>query len=133
MTENNDFPYWDHIKKELNNPSIYNKAKNKFVKNNCIEYFDKNTWIVRPIKGYNSTTYVVDKIKDDFGQYSFKCSCQGFNKWSKPGTPTCSHIIAVKLYAGREQRNKKIERDAKLISNPNINAFNETPGVRFPW
>lgn len=120
-----DLPYWDHIKEELKNPSIYNKAV-KFVRAGCVKYDGLNTWLVGPLEGYNTRTYIITKIKNDVGEYEFKCSCQGFNK-----NALCSHSIAVKLHAGVEQRNKKILREAPVVELDG-SIYGATPGVVLP-
>lgn len=71
------------------NGNIKSKAR-KFVKNGCVEMVvPKFHWIVKPIKGYNSTTYDVTQIND----YA-SCNCQ----YNKLYCRICSHIVAVELF-----------------------------------
>ena len=62
----------------------------KFIKLNCVEKISSG-WIIKPIKGYNSTTYLVSE--------DLTCNCQGYQTKLKKGeTPNCSHILAVRYF-----------------------------------
>ena len=97
---------WNPWLKKLTN-SMVNKAF-KFIQHHCIEYHGNNTWNVKPIPTYNSSTYIVTNKKSNF-----ECNCQGFQTKLKKSDqePYCSHIIAIKIFEGNRQRQKKIERD----------------------
>jgi len=91
----------------------------KFDKLKLVEYYGENTWVVDPIPGYNKHHYTVKKVKRD-SVWDFVCNCQGFvmkmkrfNEGDLDVVPVCSHILAVKLHAGREAHNKKVERMIK--------------------
>lgn len=47
-----------------------------------------NQWLIAPIKGYNTSTYFVQKDKE------WSCNCQWWNK----NHAECSHIKAVKIF-----------------------------------
>lgn len=71
------------------------KSKMKrFIRENCIEYIGRNIWIVKPIKGYNKTTYTI--TFDEFKGWD--CNCQ----FKSLEGIECSHIGAVKLWLLRK-------------------------------
>ena len=71
---------------------VMNDKANKFLERGCIEQTGENTWICRPILGYNIHTYTIQKFPDD----TYRCTCQGFHK-----NKYCSHIEAVRNFIGR--------------------------------
>lgn len=106
----NDVCFYDVVFKKVVG-SMRSKAL-KFVKNKLIEYYGSNTWVVEPIKDYNKTPYTVENING-----TFVCNCQGYQmklKRLEAGDldvdPVCSHVLAVKLYAGQEAHNKALEK-----------------------
>jgi len=114
----NDVCFWDHWTKELKG-SIISKAK-KFYKLKLVSYVGDNTWIVEPIKDYNTRTYEVTNKKDDEDIRSFECNCQGFQSKLRKfklrqsdEEAYCSHTVAVKMFAGNEAHNKAVERKMK--------------------
>lgn len=64
----------------------------KLVEHKCIERLGEDTWIVKPIPGYNSTTYTITRGMT--GQLS--CNCQFF----ATKQTDCSHIGAMILAGG---------------------------------
>lgn len=77
---------------------------NKFLEHNCIEYAGNNTFICKPIPGYNKTTY--ELTKNDFG--GFDCNCQGFQKKLKQfGEGSCSHEGTLFEYFARKRKDEK--------------------------
>ncbi len=93
-------------------PSIWAKAR-AFVDLGLVEYMGHNQFVVHPKPGYNVTDYAV---RNEGG--FFTCTCQGFvtklRKFTKGeferDEVTCSHVRAVKIYAGNLMHEKKIER-----------------------
>ena len=93
--------YWSEHYKQLENVKEGNAIRTKaraFIspENNCIQWDkDQKCFICLPIKGYNKTTYRMNKLKNG----SFDCSCQFYNKvsqfWEQP---ICSHTLALYLY-----------------------------------
>jgi hypothetical protein len=93
---------------------MVSKAR-KFVKLKLVEYVGDSSWVVKPIPGYNATTYTVTNKKGDDGLRFFSCDCQGFqsklirfNNGELDQEPYCSHTIAVKMHAGTSQHLKLI-------------------------
>jgi len=91
--------YYSHHAKEVNN-SIKHKAQ-IFLDMDLVEYdFDVKCYIVKPIAGYNTRTYTIQKRKT-----GFECNCQGCQTKIKKGLydpekqslTACSHILAVYL------------------------------------
>jgi len=73
--------------------SLLTKAKD-FLIHKCIESISENLFRVKPIKGYNKTTYRITR-----GDGWWDCNCQGFNKEKKEtGQGFCSHCLAVKQH-----------------------------------
>jgi len=71
----------------------------KFLEYKCIEYVGKNQYICKPIPDYNSTTYALKKVGNDF-----ECSCQAFQKAKSASSYFfCSHIGALMEFFARGQ------------------------------
>ncbi|RLJ08637.1 MAG: hypothetical protein DRP12_00285 [Candidatus Aenigmatarchaeota archaeon] len=68
--------------------SVRNKVR-AFIENGCVVQVGPKSWIVRPIPGYNKTTY---EVTSD-GSF-FRCSCQ----YNRTKGLVCSHILAVTEY-----------------------------------
>jgi hypothetical protein len=68
----------------------YKHKVRKFLEFDCIKKVDYSQFDVRPIQGYNSTTYKVTN-----NACLWACNCQGYVKRK---TGTCSHIEAVKMW-----------------------------------
>jgi hypothetical protein len=91
--------YWSEHYKQLEGVKEGNAIRTKarsFLDHNCIQWDkDNKVFVCLPIKGYNKTTYRMEKLKDG----TFNCSCQFYNKVSKDwDQPICSHILALWLY-----------------------------------
>ena len=97
--------YWSTTYQKLmglGDRPIATKA-HRFLKEKCVKYNpDKKAFEVKPIKGYNKTTYTVKPTNDEIG---FKCNCQYHTKTKK----VCSHILAVRLSLKIKNWNKKNE------------------------
>lgn len=111
----NDICFWNHWAKELKG-SIVSKAK-RFYKCKLIAYCGFNTWVVEPIKDYNTRVYTVTNVRDEEDIRSFSCNCQGFQSKLRKfklrestDEPYCSHTVAVKMFAGVMAHNKAVER-----------------------
>lgn len=78
---------WDAATGELKGSQL-SKAR-KFNHDHCIDFQGNGTFLVRPIQGYNHTTYTVLFTPD-----GCQCDCQ----YSKRYGNTCSHIMAVGLF-----------------------------------
>ena len=85
---------------------LLTKAK-KFLNEDCIDQLSMSTWICKPIKNYNKTSYFIRSTDE-----GFSCCCQGFNKKYQEYEavkldlkPICSHIIAVKQYCFIKSKN----------------------------
>ena len=85
---------------------LLTKAK-AFVNEGCIEALNNSTWICKPLKKYNKTTYFIRSTSA-----GFTCTCQGFNKKYQDYEagrselkPICSHILAVKQFCFLEVQN----------------------------
>lgn len=91
--------YWDKISRTLKG-SIKAKAR-KLNRLKCVvpDPDNQDKWVVKPIPGYNKSTYTV-KVNDGV---PYDCNCQGANP---PGLgpedeqPVCSHKAAVALKIG---------------------------------
>lgn len=87
--------YWDKISRSLKG-SILAKAR-KFNRLHLIEEKSPGVFHVKPIEGYNKSTYVV-KVRD--GE-PYDCNCQYANPlWAQPEDtqPVCSHKAGVALH-----------------------------------
>jgi len=75
----------------------------KFLQHKCVGYDgDKKEFYVKPIPGYNKTTY---NIKSEKGHLA--CNCQFYRKVShKWDHPICSHTMAVKMWLEIKRWNK---------------------------
>jgi len=101
--------YWEPNSKELKSSgksALLTKAKT-FLLEGCIVQINLSTWICKPVKDYNKTTYTISSTTE-----GLVCNCQGFNKKLqeyKQGKseikPTCSHIVAVKQFCFIEEKN----------------------------
>ena len=97
-------------------PSIWAKAK-AFVDLGLVEYMGNFQFVVHPKQGYNVTDYCVRYSKG----LGLTCTCQGFvtklRKFTRGELDrdevTCSHVRAVKIFAGNLQHEKKLEREKK--------------------
>ena len=111
----NNVMYWEPFSKALviakkagdkhANP-LLTKAK-KFLNENCIDQLSASTWVCKPIKNYNKTSYFIRSTDE-----GFSCCCRGFNKKYQEYEagkldlkPICSHIIAVKQYCFIKSKN----------------------------
>lgn len=65
----------------------------KLVEHNCVERTGPDTWRCKPIPGYNSTTYTINR---KYGMYA--CTCQYWTMHN--GLQECSHIGAMILAGG---------------------------------
>lgn len=99
--------YWEIKSKQLmelkkngekSPATMLSKAK-KFLEHNCVEKVGNNEWIVKPIKGYNKTTY---KIILSPNTNTWSCNCQGFKNLD-----FCSHILAIKQHEFIETYNER--------------------------
>ena len=88
-----ELPRWDaEFERGVLKGSVYAKAR-KLNKLKCVEQIAVAVYDVKPIPGYNKTTYRVDLMPES-------CNCQA----NKNGTgKTCSHIMSVHLF--RKNRN----------------------------
>lgn len=88
---------WYSDKRELAGSQRFKAVK--FLEFDCVESINKEqtVFLVKPITGYNSTTYRV--VVSPFDQ---DCSCQWYNKQKLQ----CSHILAVKLWKFMKKWNK---------------------------
>lgn len=90
-------PYWDTISETLKG-SQRSKAR-RFVNNGLVSYsFTEKTFTVKPIIGYNKTTYT---IRND--TKGLRCNCQYYVKTEK----YCSHILSILLWLNIERNTKK--------------------------
>ncbi len=105
---------WDAYKPGFKGtPSMWAKARG-FVDLGLVEYMGNNQFVVHPKLGYNVTDYSVRYAKG----FGLVCTCQGFvtkqRKWVRgeisKDEVTCSHVRAVKIFAGNLQHEKKIKR-----------------------
>lgn len=79
--------YYVHTDKELKG-TVKSKAL-KFVEFGLVKNAGSD-WFVKPIEGYNNTTYL---IQDG------ECNCQGFQTKKRKGEfAHCSHTLAVEYY-----------------------------------
>ena len=78
--------------------TMLSKAE-KLLQYNCIEKIG-NIWKIKPIKGYNSTTYDIHRGLNS--SMDLICNCQG---WSKNGN--CSHCLGVRMFEYMEEHNGK--------------------------
>ena len=85
--EEEELPYYDHVKGELKGTQIA-KAR-KFVSLGLVEPVDEDTWFVHPIEGYNKRTYTVVRDGDEWS-----CNCQ----YNRTKGKICSHILAVWIF-----------------------------------
>ena len=89
--------YWCPLLKELKvqggQNAIITKAR-RFFGEGCV-IKTGNGYLVKPIKGYNKTTYQI---------ISNECNCQ-FHKKTKL---RCSHLLAIELYEFNKQWNRNI-------------------------
>ena len=60
----------------------------------CIERAGRFSFIIKPIEGYNKTTYRVYK---DFAWSKWKCNCQFYTQTGRE----CAHIAAVREFIKR--------------------------------
>ena len=74
--------------------SVRSKAL-RFLRDKLIEEVG-NQFYVRPIAGYNNTTYLVNE---------FGCNCQGFKK-----NGNCSHTLAVEMYKFIKNYNRELQQ-----------------------
>ena len=99
--------YWSPSLKTLEGVkqcgAIKTKAQ-KFLKLGLVGYDpETKAFNVRPIPGYNKTTYFINSSDGHFN-----CTCQFYNTVSKEWLhPTCSHIQAVKFYLEMKRWNQK--------------------------
>lgn len=72
------------------------------LENDCVE--PRGTaFAIKPIKGYNKTTYLIEENE---------CNCQGFQTKLKNGEkPNCSHLIALKQWRFIHDRLQAIRRN----------------------
>lgn len=80
--------FWDSIAQQLHG-SQRSKAL-KFNRLGLVQAMGDGEFQVKPIPGYNSTTYLIEYL--DAG--SWRCQCQHQNV----NHTDCSHILAVLLY-----------------------------------
>ena len=111
----NNVVYWEPTSKALkvakeagdkHAKPLLTKAK-KFLQKACIEEVSLTTWVCKPLKNYNKTTYFIRSTK-----LGFNCTCQGFikkyqeyEKGNSDLKPICSHIVAVKQYCFIKSKN----------------------------
>lgn len=99
--------YWSASLRQLEGikegSAIKTKALN-FIRKGLVGYDNESkVFYVKPIQGYNKTTYQINNRGDGH----FECSCQFYNKVSKDWEhPTCSHIQAVKVWLEIRRWNK---------------------------
>lgn len=86
--------YYDAFRRTLEG-TIISKAK-RFNREKCVVKITSGHYIVKPIIGYNKTTYKVLQGFDDV----FSCSCQRYVTKQL----TCSHIVAVSLYMKQKEQ-----------------------------
>lgn len=112
--------YWSEHYKRLegveHGKAIQTKAR-KWVKEELIQYdpdgkkynylgeYDGHTFICKPLKNYNKTTYRIWQLPDK----SFECSCQFFQKVSKKKGIDCSHVTALWMQLKIWNYNRKKE------------------------
>ena len=98
--------YWSPELKRLEGvkqgSAIKTKAL-KFLKLNLVEYdHEKKEFHVKPIEGYNKTTYTIKGEENHLA-----CNCQFYRSVSmKWPHPICSHTMAVKLWLEIRRWNK---------------------------
>lgn len=84
--------HYDPSREELTG-SQKDKAE-KFISLDLVERVTDFDFFIKPIKGYNKTTYQVKVVKTVLGGVAFRCNCQFYHTTEK----TCSHIMAVKMF-----------------------------------
>ena len=92
--ETEDMPRWDMELGRMKG-SILGKAR-KLNKFKCIVHLGVGVYDVKPILGYNKTTYRVNLMPES-------CNCQ-YNK--KGAGKSCAHIMAVHLYKKLRSENE---------------------------
>jgi len=111
--------YWSEHYKKLegceDGKAIQTKAR-KFLKLKLVDYdIETKEYLVKPIKGYNKTTYHLKHISslpkyNGKGLGEFECSCQ-FNQTVHK---MCSHILALYLQLKIWNWNKKKELNTSI-------------------
>ena len=92
--EHKDLPRWD-VELGTMKGTVLAKAR-KLNKFKCIVHLGVGIYDIKPIPGYNKTTYRVNLMPES-------CNCQ-YNKKGKG--KTCAHIMAVHLYKKLRSENE---------------------------
>jgi hypothetical protein len=80
----------------------------KLIEHDCIQYSGNGIFICKPLIGYNSTTYKLEK--NSWGD--FECTCQAHQMKKKKGEYFfCSHIGALTESFARKKFVKRIDDD----------------------
>ncbi|MDP2666405.1 MAG: hypothetical protein Q8P05_02815 [Candidatus Diapherotrites archaeon] len=110
MTNPKDIQYYSAMEKELRHSQV--EKAYKLLEHDCIEYDHvRKRFICKPIRGYNSTTYIFERIpkKIPIGESSIshECNCQGYQTKKRKGeTPFCSHLLALHYWFNQRNKSK---------------------------
>lgn len=81
--------HYNHKTQSLEQPLEYKVQR--ILDLHCLLKQAEDRWVCRPIAGYNTRTYTLQRQ-----HYGWSCNCQGYSK-----KQTCSHEQALVIYLRR--------------------------------
>lgn len=83
--------YYDKDLEALQHPQ--ESKIRKLLESGCLQKVNNDTYICRPIIGYNKTTYTLLR-----SMTGWRCDCQGYHKRG-----SCSHSVALSILLSRTE------------------------------